>query len=872
MRWFGRSDSSYREELEAHIAIEVQENIERGMSAEAARQAALRSFGNAMAVREQLGEERPLHFWRTLYRDLQYGARLMRRTPGLTVTIVLTLALGIGANAAIFSLVQAILLRMLPVRDPGSLVIVRALTRMGVGDWFSHTDYEWLRDHNRVFLDLAGTANWKFVLDAGDHKERVGTEFVSGNYFSMLGLEPAAGRLVTTEDDREARPVAVISYGFWLRAFGGSESAIGKELRIEKTALEVVGVAPRGFRGEYVGDAPDLWVPLNAQAVISGPKGSMLRTRQKSWLGVLGRLRPGVSLQQARAEMRPLLEGLRADLHVDGQNDYLGAIGIEAGGGGLSKVRDYYSEPLEVLMALVALVLLIACANAANLLMARAAARRREFAVRLAIGASRGRLVRQLMTESFVLAALACGLGVWIGDGLVRALVALSDVKGLEVHLNPVVLLFTVAISVMAAVAFGLAPALQGRRVDPWTTLKEGRMGPGAMGRYSLSSLLVAGQSALSIVLLIAAGLLARTLVNLKSVNVGFDQEVLEANLDLSLTGENGVAVGRRLVERIGAVPGVGAVSFAQYGFGQGGTRACCMSPEGYTPQRDEDKNIRMQMVGPGYFHVMGISIVEGREFAPSDRYGAARVTVINETTARYYFRGESAVGKRIAFWPTDPKDIEIVGVVRDAKYDNLKQSTPRMVFMPAYQQGASANFVQIRGVGRDGRGAAALMADCRAAVRSVNGNIRVVSLAPLRTAVDRTLTPELLVSSVASGFGVLALLMTSVGLYGILAYAVARRTAEFGIREALGAGRATILRMVMGEGLRLVGAGVAVGAVAAVVLGRFVTKLLFGVGPYDWVSFAGAAVVLLVVGAAASYGPARRATSVEPVCALRWE
>jgi predicted permease len=631
-----------------------------------------------------------------------------------------------------------------------------------------------------------------------------------------------------------------------------------------------VGVVPAAFRGEYEGDPPDTWLPLTTQALIS--RRSFLNTRNASWLGILGRLRPGLNVQAAQAEMRPLLESLRRDLHIDAQNDYLGDIGIEPGGAGLSNVRDYYGQPLWVLMALVAVVLLIACANVANLLLARAAARRREFAVRLAIGASRWRLLRQLLTESFILSGLACAAGLAIASAIERGLVAMADVKTLDVHLNPAVLVFTVAISCAAAVAFGLVPALQSNRLDPWTTLKEGKLSTGSPHRFKLSSVLLVTQTAFSVVLLIAAGLLLRTFWNLKSINPGFDQTVLEAHLDTSLSGENGIALGNRLMERLASVRGVQTVSFAQFGFGQGSNRVCCIAPEGYTPDPNEDKNVRLQPVSPGYFRTQGIPIVAGREFTAADRYGAPKVAIINETTARRYFHGASPLGRRFAWWPTDPKDIEVVGVARDAKYDNLKQQPQRLVYVSILQEGPGPEFVQIRAQPSAARPAEALSADCRIVIRGVNPRIRISSFEPTSAAVNRTLGPERLVSSVSTGFGIVALLLTSVGLYGILAYGVARRTSEFGIRMALGAKRRTILGMVMSEGLALVGAGIIAGTLTAASVSHLMTKLLFGVPANDWATFAAAAVTLLIVAAVASYWPARRATTVEPVTALRYE
>jgi len=870
MKWFGRGDRDYREELDAHLEIEVRENLDRGMSPHEARQAALRTFGNALAVRQQLAEARPVYFWQTLSQDVRYAARLLKRSPGLTATIVFTLALAIGANAAIFSLVEAVVLRMLPVREPHSLVIVRALSRQSARDWFSHTDYEWLRDHNRAFSAMSASAVRKMSLDAGDHKERVTAELVSGNYFALLGVEPAAGSLITVDDDRQGRLIAVLSHAFWQRSFAGRDDALGGNLRLDGASLTIVGVAPRGFEGEFAGNPPDFWIPLGAQPALSAGGGSTLHTRNVSWLDVMARLRPGVTAAQAQAGMQPLLESLRADLRVDSQNDYLGAMTIEPGGGGLSSLRDYYAQPLRLLMALVAVVLLMACANVANLLVAQSAARRREFAVRLAIGAGRARVVRQLLTESFLLVAMASVAGLALADGIVRMLLAVSVVQGLEVHLNLTVLAFTVAVSSAAAVTFGLAPALQCNRIDPWPTLKDAMTSAGTRARFSPSRLLVVTQTALSLVLVIASGLLLRTLLNLEAIDRGFDEQVLEANLDTSLVSGNGVALGTALLERLSAVPGVERASFSQFGFGQGASRICCISLEGYVPAADEDKGVRIQPVSAEYFRSLNIPVITGRPFADTDSNRAPRVAIINETMARHYFRGADPLGRRFAWWHTAPKDIEIVGVVKDAKYDNLRQDSPRLVYLPALQQGAGPNFVQIRAKTHGERQVATLVQDLRAAIRTVNPGIRIVALEPLSAAVNRTLAPERLVSWLSMGFGIVAILLTLVGLYGILAYNVVRKTKEFGIRMALGAGRLTIVRMVMTEAVLLVGIGLMLGLAAAASFGNLAAKLLFGVQPRDTMTFASATLILVLVAIAAGYIPARRATRVEPATALR--
>ena len=868
--WFNRRrDPRIRDEIQFHRDRLVDDYVAAGMTRGDAERRAFLELGNVAQIEEHVRDVRG-RWLDDLGRDIRYALRALAHSRGFTAAAVLTLALSIGANAAIFSVVEAVLLRMLPVRDPQSLVIVRALTRQGTRDSFSHTDYEWLRDHARAFSGLAASAIWRVNLDVGDRKDRVTAQLVSGNYFSVLGVEPAAGRLIASDDEQQSRPVVVLNHGYWQRAFGGRADVIGRELRIEGISFTIVGVAPRAFQGEYVDTAPDFWMPLVVQPALSGPRNSQLRTRNVSWLSVIGRLRPGTNASQAQSAMQPLLESLRAALRVDAQNDYLGSIAVEPGSAGLSNLRDSYARPLGMLMVLVAVVLLIACANVANLLLARSAARQREFAVRLAIGAGRGRLARQLLTESFLLASASCLVGLAIASGMVTVLVAAADVKGLEVHLNATVLAFTVIVSCAAAILFGVAPAVQGIRVEPWTTLKGGARRGECVRRFNPSSLLVVTQTALSLVLLIASGLLLRTFLNLEAVRPGFDEQVLQASLDTAAVSASGTALGDELVERLAAVPGVESVSFSQFGFAQGTSRICCISLEGYTPYANEDKTVRIHPVSPAYFRTLGIPLLGGRPFSAEDRDSAPRVAIINETMARYYFGSADPVGKRFSWAAAAPRNIVIVGVVKDAKYDNLRQETPRLVYLPAMQQRAGPSHVQIRVRPDPKRALAAIVSDSTAVIRTVNSNIRIAGIEPLGAAVDRTLAPERLVSGLALGFGILATFLTAVGLYGVLAYDVARRTSEIGIRMALGASRPRIRQLIMKDALWLVGGGLAVGLAAAVSLGQLIAKLLFDVPPHDVLTFAAAAATLTVVAAGASYVPARRATAVEPLSALR--
>jgi predicted permease len=748
---------------------------------------------------------------------------------------------------------------------------VRALMKTGKPDWFSHTDYVWLRDHNQMFSDLAATMTWRDNVDySGEgQKQRTNLFVVSGNYFRTLGVEPVLGRVLTNDDEIQKHPVAVLSYSCWQRAFGGNRDVLGRILRMDRVNLEIVGVAPPAFHGEFeygVADYPEFWVPLTLQPDLISPQRSFLNTRNVSWLALIGRLRPGVSFEKAQAGKTQLYEALREDLHVNKSRDYLGGIGIQPGAGGLTAAREQYGDALRLLMALVALVLLIACANVANLLMARAETRRREFAVRLALGAGRGRLVRQLMTESLLLAGLACGCGLWIGEGVVHAFVAMSTIRDLAVPLNPQVFGFAIAISCGAALVFGLAPALQGNRIDPWIALKETRISGGRMGWFAPARMLVVAQTSLSMVLLIASGLLLRTFLNLKAVNPGFDEQTIEANLDRENVSEDGVVLGKRLVEQIRRIPGVQAVSFSRFGPISGSARNCCISVEGYLPAPDEDKNIRIQEVSKGYFQVTGIGMLAGRDFADTDRKGATEVAVVNQTMARHYFGKANPIGRHFS-WSTDgPKNVEIIGLVADSKYDNLRQETPRLVYVSAEQRGQGPTAIEIRA------SSPKVIADCKAAILAVNTRIKIRSIVPLSQKVNDSLSAERLLGWLAAGIGLLALLLTSIGLYGVLAYAVTRRTPEFGVRMAMGAGRSAILKMVLSDGLILVGAGLTAGLIAALFLSTLTASILYGVEARDALTYAAAALVLSVVALGASYGPARRATAIEPVVALRYD
>jgi predicted permease len=874
MRWRRRKtrEQDLDREIRADLELEAAEQQARGLSPDEARNAARRAFGNTTFLKEEVR-----HMWRwafldRLKRDAIHTLRLMRRSPGFTTTAVLSLALGIGANTAIFSLIDAVLLRMLPVRDPAQLVILDCLSRNGTRGSFSHGDYEWIRDRASMFDGVAATASWRIDWKTAAAKRRLNADLVSPNFFAVLGVAPALGRVWEPTGDPGA--VAVISHRLWQREFQGSPSALGSTMILGDVQFEIIGIAPAEFFGIFVGDGPDVYVPLTAQPLLV-PAHPILHSRNTGWLDLFARLRPGVKPARAREGLAVLYAAVRSEMHVDTSRDAMDRIGVSPGAGGISWLRTRFSEPLHILMGLVALVLLIACANVSNLLLARAAARRREFAVRLAIGASRGRIAGQLLTECILIAALAGALGLALAHYLSRLLVALADVRSLHASLNWKVLAFTAALSLLTSLVFGVAPSLRGARSDPAVTIKVGSRSVGDRAHgWGLSHWLVVTQVAVSLVLLISASLLIRTFRNLQQADAGFDRDrVIQVQVDPGAAGyksDQMPDLAERLVERIQTLPAVESAGASALGFGWGVMRICCVSVEGRIPRADEEKVVRAQTVTPDYFRTMGIPLLRGRSFTLRDTAGRPEVAVINESMARKYFSTSDPVGAHFGWSPKESGNIEIVGVVKDAHYDNLREETPPMLYQSVWQRHTNINFLEVR---LKGAGAAAPgMGEIRAAMKAVDPRVPILDMSLLATQVDRTLGQDKLLAQLSAAFGLLALLLASLGLYGLLSYGVARRTAEIGMRMALGARMRDVRWMVMRETLMLAGGGVVAGMLAALGAHRLIAAQLFGLTATDAVTFGGAAGLMIAVACAAGYLPAHRASRVDPSTALRYE
>jgi predicted permease len=838
-----------------------------------------------------------------LRQDVVYGFRLLAKSPGFTAVAVLSLALGIGANTAIFSLINTVLLKMLPVKDPQQLVALTDPTSGGVSIGTSNgergvlstREFEGLRDRTQAFSGMfASQSNMdrqNAVID-GKPPEEVSTRLVSGAYFTVLGAATSVGRPFTAADERGpgSAPYAVISYAFWQRRFGGSPSALGSRIHIGKADLGVIGVAQPHFLGEDVGAAPDLWIPLDMQPQIM-PGRMWLEddpghiAEKVMWLSVIGRLKPGISRKQAQANVDVVFKQVVAEefskLSQSEPNILNQNLKLHDAGNGVSSLRGEFADPLYVLMAVVALVLIIACANVANLLLARATARQKEMGVRLALGAGRARIIRQFLTESLMLSVaggLAGSLLAVLGVGLlIRMVKSGPDAIMLDVRPDPRVLFFTMGVSLLTGLIFGLAPAWRSAGINVSGTLKEaGRGLTSGTSKIGLGKVLITGQIALSVMLLIGAGWFIRTLRNLENVDLGYPREKLVVvGLDLLSAGYSGerLPIGyQELRERLVRIPGVRAVTYSQNGLFSGSESGDQITVEGYKPQKPRDDHARFDQVGPNYFSVVGIPILLGRDIEARDGESAESVCVVNEAFTKFYFGDRNPIGKHVTDeFPDTRKTFVIVGVARDARDHSLRRDIARRFYLSALQPlGGFSPFMnyEIRTYGD----ASGVVQAARKAILAFDAAIPIGSDKPLVSMLDDNLRQERLIAQLSTVFGGLALLLACIGLYGVLSYGVAQRTNEIGIRMALGAERGSVIRMVLRETAILILIGLAVGVPASLACARFVESKLFGLKAADPLTLAAALGIMIAVAVASGYLPARRASKVDPLIALRYE
>ena len=874
VRWIIRRDRAERDlhdELQAFVDMAAADNVRNGAAPEEARRLAMLQLGGVEQAKERVRAGRHGSWLDEIARDLRYAVRMAVRDRGFTLVVVLTLALGIGANSAMFTLIDALLLRLLPVHDPQQLVLVEMGERGEPAPHFSYAISRALAERTDVFATAAGFSSWRFTVGAPGAVEIVSGALVTGAYYDTLGLSPAAGRLLARADDEPgAALVAVISDGYWARQFASRPDVVGQMLTIGGVPVEIVGVSPRGFVGANVGERADITMPAAAIARVH-PESAPLLERGNFWLRVLARPAAGVSPEQAAARLNAvwpqMAEPLIAPHWPASRRQAMAAsvFQLSPGGTGWASLREQYTKPLLVLMGAVAVVLLIACANVASLLLARASVRQREMTVRLAMGASRFRIVRQMLIESTLLSLVGAAIGLafaWVVSRSLLGLIAGGPVEVvLDLDPNPRVLGFTAAAAMATAIAFGLAPAFQATAVAPSLVLKADARMSGPPSR--LLPCLVVGQVALSVVLLVGAGLFARTLRNLQAVDPGFvsdgvllvDFEARRTALSLSLLGE------------VRGVPGVVSASVSTHTPLSGSFWSEPAVPAGQPiPERD---NALFVGAGPGFFEVMKIRAVAGREFNDGDVSGRPAVAIVNEAYAQRHFPDQNPIGRQLAATVRgEQRVLEIVGVVANTHAMSLRAAPSPMVYV-AYTQlvGNLPSTLVVNVAGPLASTSAALQRALQKHVPDAPVQVR-----PLSAQVGAMMVQEQMLATLAGGFGVLALALASIGLYGLLAYGVARRIKEIGIRMALGAARPRVMALVLRRAAWLVVAGLVLGVPAALAASQWVESLLFGLTPTDPTVVGGALVVLFVTAQLAASLPAWRASRVDPLAALRHE
>ena len=902
MRWLKQIFS--RRRLSADLSAEMQQHLEEkiealiagGMPREEAVHAARRAFGNATLIEQRSREVWMWPLIESICGDVKFALRQLRKSPGFTATVVLTLALGIGANTAIFSLVNAVLLRSLPVRNPNELVVMRwSAHHWPEGDMSDYGDcgpetnvgsysgcsvsypmFQEIARRRDLFSSAMAFAGPKQMDLSGNGPASIAQGvLVSGNYFETLGVRSALGRTLQPEDEKSgAQAVAVLDYGYWQRAFGGATNVLGRSVRLNNVVFTIVGVADRSFTRLTPGKRVDLWVPLQ-QATPLGVRWADTSNASSWWLTVVGRLRLGVPREQAQAAMNVWFvnETTHGEKpHWKKTNDP--RLTVLPAQSGLTGFRANFGEALMLLMAAVGIVLVIACANVAGLMLVRGAAREKEMAVRLAVGAAKRRVIRQLLTESLLLSFMGAALGTvvaYMGATALAAFFLKNMDRPLQINLHPnaPVLLFAIGIAVLTGIGFGLPPAFRGAQADLAMELKgaSATTRHGSRLRFGLGSALVVVQVALSVVVLSGAGLLLRTLDNLHSIDPGFDtRNLLLFSIEPELAGYKGLRTTElyaNLQRRLTELPGVVDVSYSSDALLDDGLWTQGMHVEG----RAEKKSVGTQMlsVGPDFFATMKIPLTAGRMIRPQDMSGKPLVAIVNQAFVKKYIQGSYPIGLHIGGGDATDPQWEIVGVVRDSKYADLRSPEAPTTYLPLMKGGAT--FV-LRTVAEP----AAFMPAVRQIVNQVDNNLPVIRMRTQTETVDRTLFNERLVARLFGLFGALGLALACIGVYGLLSYEVARRTREIGIRSALGAQRIDLLLLVVRQGLLLLLCGVAVGIGAAMGVTRLLASLLYDVRPTDAVTFSAVAGILIFVGLIACFIPARRAASIDPMVALRAE
>ena len=891
-------------ELRFHIEREAEKYERQGVSRDAALRRARLDFGGVEQMKDASRDARGTARLESIARDLRFGVRSLKSRPAFTLTVIATLALGIGANAAIFTLVDALLLRPLPVSHPEQLAIVSDPTQVNnnnVGGpltaFVSFLLYKDVRARNTVFTDMyangwSGPIDVTFGASGNGAAEQPHARFVTGNFFSVLGVAAYAGRTFTAAQDETPGqdPVAVITYDYWQRRFAGSSAAIGSVMRVNDVAVTIIGVTPPGFSGDIVGQPLDFWLPMMMDPVIQ-PGMNLLDNRSWSWLMMMGRLRPGVTLEQAGQEVgaveanaiRENLTGAALSQFDEGLK--ANPIEVVAGDRGFSERRAEYGRALWVLMAGVVLVILVVCANVSSLMLARIVARRREMTVRMTLGAARGRLMQQLLVEGALLAIVSSVLGLFAAAWGSRALLttvrggsAVSGPIAIDTTVDARVLVFTGAMTLGCVLLFGLLPAFRGTRVDLATSLRsQGRnvMGSARVGqRISIpfGRALVVAQIALSMLLLIGGGLLVRTMQQLLHADIGVDRDHIVAvrvgPMHSRYVGARLSQFRRDLVERVGRVPGVDAAAFADRGLFSGGSSGGRVDVSGFIPKADSERIVSIDQVGPNYLHAIGARVIRGRDIEQRDFEPGPPAAVINETMAKRYFGARDPIGGAVTL--ADSLHYRIVGVVRDFQNSNVR-GNPRREMYVVYNNPNRGNSGQAKLAVHVRGDPSRFVEPIRRAVRDAESTLPI-AVDPVNDLVRGTVSQDVLLVQVTIFFCVVTLVLAALGLYGVTAYSTSQRTSEFGLRAALGAQPGDVTRMVLGEAVRIAAFGVVVGVPAGLAAARLLRAELYGVGAIDVPSLSVAIVVLVATAIVASYLPARRAARVGPLEALRLE